>query len=268
MAVAPQNLSAGRLLTRRRVAACLAEAGVQAGDTVCVHTALSRLGYVCGGARAVIEALYDAVGASGTVMMPSYTRDIADPREWQYPPAPHAWLDTLVDETPAYDPKLSPSQNVGAVAELFRTYPGVLRSGHPISSVAAIGPNAERLTANVPLDGRFGPDSPYGRLVRLGGKAVMLGAPYETMSLLHLSQYLVGWSEPVVKSACMMVNGERRWVQFNDVLFPHEWASRCVATMIEQRVARRKPCGNADIVTVNAKDALDFALNWRRQNNC
>lgn len=157
----------GELLTRSRLRSILSAAGVAQGDTICVHSAMRLLGYVCGGARTIIEAALDAVGPSGTVMMPTYTRDTADPREWQYPPAPDGWLDDLLAETPAYDSKLSPTQGVGAVAELFRTYPGVLRSGHPISSVAASGPNAETLTTNVPLHNRFGEDSAYGRLISL-----------------------------------------------------------------------------------------------------
>jgi aminoglycoside 3-N-acetyltransferase len=265
---AQTDLKHTQLLTRSRLKETFDEVGIQAGDIVCVHASMSRLGYVCGGARAIIEALDAAVGPQGTVMMPAYTRDTADPREWRYPPAPDAWLTALLDETPAYDPQLSPPQNVGAVAELFRTYPGVARSGHPISSVAARGPRAEALTAGVPLDNRFGPDSPYGRLVRFDGKVLMLGAPYETMSLLHLSQYLIGWSTPAVKSACMLVDGKRQWVQFRDVLFPHDWAAQCVDDMVRQGIAERKPCGESYVLAVRAKNAVDFSLGWRKQNNC
>lgn len=256
------------LITQSKLQAVVSSVGVRRGDTVCVHTALSRLGYVCGGARAIIEAVRAVIGKEGTIMMPAYTRDTADPREWKNPPAPEDWLNDLLAETPPYDPKLSPTQGVGAVAELFRTYPGILRSGHPISSVAAIGPNAETLTANVPLHNRFGEDSAYGRLVRLEGKVVMLGAPYETMSLLHLSQYRMGWSEPVVKRACMMVDGRRHWVQFNDVRFPHEWAARCVDNMVYEGVACKLPCGESYVLMVPAKDAVEFAIKWRKSNEC
>jgi len=253
------------LVTRSGLAAALAAAGIAPGDVICVHAAMGRLGYVCGGARTVIEALMDAIGAEGTLMMPAYTRDTVDPREWRYPPAPAAWLDALVAETPAYDPVRTPTQSVGAVAELFRSYPGVRRSRHPVSSVAAAGPKADALVADVPLDNRFGEDSPFGRLVRLGGKAVMLGAPYETMSLLHLSQYRVGWSEPETKSACMMVNGERRWVNFSDVRFPHDWARACVDDMLRDGLAVRHTLVETYLLVVDAAAAVDFTVAWRRQ---
>lgn len=35
------------------------------------HTPLKRMGYVCGGAQTVIEALMEVVGENGTIMMPT-----------------------------------------------------------------------------------------------------------------------------------------------------------------------------------------------------
>ena len=39
-----------------------------------VHTSLKRMGYVCGGAQTVIEALMEVVGEDGTIMMPNQSR--------------------------------------------------------------------------------------------------------------------------------------------------------------------------------------------------
>lgn len=36
-----------------------------------VHTPLKRMGYVCGGAQTVIEALMEVVGENETIMMPT-----------------------------------------------------------------------------------------------------------------------------------------------------------------------------------------------------
>ena len=49
----------------------LREVGLEKGDAVMVHTSLKRMGYVCGGAQTVIEALMEVVGENGTIMMPT-----------------------------------------------------------------------------------------------------------------------------------------------------------------------------------------------------
>ena len=57
----------------------LKEVGLKSGDTVMVHTSLGKMGYVCGGAQAVIEALMEVVGDSGTIMMPTQSWKNLDP---------------------------------------------------------------------------------------------------------------------------------------------------------------------------------------------
>ena len=44
-----------------------------------VHTSLAKLGYVCGGAQIVIEALIDVVTEDGTIMMPTQSWKNLDP---------------------------------------------------------------------------------------------------------------------------------------------------------------------------------------------
>lgn len=57
--------------SQRRNRPKLREVGLEKGDAVMVHTSLKRMGYVCGGAQTVIEALMEVVGENGTIMMPT-----------------------------------------------------------------------------------------------------------------------------------------------------------------------------------------------------
>ena len=52
---------------------------VESGDNVIVRTSLKSMGYVCGGAQAVIEALIESVGENGTIMMPTQSWKNLDP---------------------------------------------------------------------------------------------------------------------------------------------------------------------------------------------
>ena len=121
----------------------LKEVGLKSGDTVMVHTSLGKMGYVCGGAQAVIEALMEVVGDSGTIMMPTQSWKNLDPEtgvHWE--PDQKDWQ-LIRDNWPAYDKNLTPTNTMGAVAEMFRQLPGSVRSDHPARSVCAWGRYAE-----------------------------------------------------------------------------------------------------------------------------
>lgn len=60
-----------RVILKEEIVKKLREAGLEKGDAVMVHTSLKRMGYICGGAQTVIEALMEVVGENGTIMMPT-----------------------------------------------------------------------------------------------------------------------------------------------------------------------------------------------------
>ena len=148
-----------------------------------VHCRMSALGHVVGGAESVVRALLDALRPEGTLV--AYTG-------WQ--DAPPDDLDALDEEArraylegqPAYDPRVALSRrDHGRVPEALRTWPGARHSGHPEAGVAAVGLLAEAVTVGHPYVDAYGAGTPYARLVELGGRVVVLGAPLESVTLVH-----------------------------------------------------------------------------------
>ena len=60
-------------VTRAVLRADLRRLGVREGDCVMLHSSLSSLGRVEGGAEAVVEAFLDATGPEGTLITPAFT---------------------------------------------------------------------------------------------------------------------------------------------------------------------------------------------------
>src|SRR4051794_5201595 len=85
----------GPLVTRATLADQLRELGVRPGDILLTHTSLSSLGWVSGGAVAVVQGLLDALGPEGTLVVPTQTGDLSDPAVWRNPPVPGEWWETL-----------------------------------------------------------------------------------------------------------------------------------------------------------------------------
>ena len=207
-----------RPVTAESLRRTLGELGITQGDVLLAHSSLSSLGWVCGGPAAVIEALMLALTADGTLVMPAHSTGLTDPCNWQNPPVPESWWAEIRNSMPAFDAHRTPTRKMGAIAELFRTWPGVLRSGHPTSSFAAWGKHAELVIAEHPLDDPMGERSPLGRLYELDGKVLLLGVGHDKNTSLHLAERKAfGAGQRRIKNGSpMVVQGERRWIEYEE----------------------------------------------------
>jgi len=139
----------------------LKNVGIGHGETLLVHSSMSKIGYLKDGPKTLVDGLLNTIGKTGNLLMPSS-------------PNPSLQLD-YIKSNPVFDVKNSPSK-MGAVTEYFRKLDGTLRSLHPTEPVSAYGPDSFYLT-----EGHFGEltpytsNSPFYRITEKKGKILMIG---------------------------------------------------------------------------------------------
>lgn len=252
--------------TRRSLAADLEAMGLTRGDAVLVHAALRQVGPILGGPDALIDAMLDVVGPEGTLL--AYC-------DWQLDE--EALADSeLREQTPPFDPARSrAARDNGAFPELLRTTPGARRSGNPGASCAALGGRAEWFTADHPLDYGYGPGSPFGRLVEAGGKTLMLGAPLDTMTLLHHAEHLAHFPHKRIKrgEAPLLVDGRIVWRSYEEFETgdppagqPDDYFATIVRAYLATGAGRNGRVGEAASVLVEARPMVAFAVDWMERH--
>lgn len=154
--------------------AALDRIGLCCGDTICCHAALGELGYFEGGPQAIVKTLMDAVGPTGTILMPSF-------------PMLGSSL-SQIESGAVFDVRTTPSK-VGILTEVFRRMPGVLRSLHPTNSIAAWGRKAEYYIAgHQDSPTAYGDETPLGRLSRADDGYLLLFNVHPHSILHHLQE--------------------------------------------------------------------------------
>lgn len=252
-----------QLVTIPTIVNGLAALGVTEGAKLMVHCSMSSFGRVQGGAQTVIEALVSTVGESGTIVVPTLTDGRFDPSQWGNPPVPEHLWDRIRFESPAFHPNKTPTdQTMSAVYELFRTWPGVTRTDHPHSSMAAWGMDRDQLTNMHRLEERFGDSSPLGVLYELDAKVLFLGTNYATNTCFHLAEYRR--PNPPMKDF-LIVKGkgeERKLTTYQDVDTNSSIFEIIGEDFEAEEVIEVGEIGAATCRLFSLRSAVDFAVDW------
>lgn len=257
-----------QIVLKQDIKDALEKVGLKPGQAIMVHTSLSSLGFVCGGAQPVIEALLETVGEDGTIMMPTQSWKNLDPEAGVHWEEPEEWWQIIRDNWPAYDKNITPTNTMGAVAEMFRNWQGTLRSDHPARSVAAWGKKAQYLTENHDLSNIFGEGSPIAKLYELDGYVLLIGVDYDKNTSIHLADVRAEYpSKHMAKeSSAIMENGQRVWKTYETLFVDGEDFIDIGKAFEDAYDVKKVELGNGTLRFMRQRDLVDFAIKWIEGN--
>lgn len=242
-------------LTTADIVKDLQNIGVAKGDTVLVHSSLSRIGKLQDGPKTLVDALFEVVGAEGNVLMPTSPNNV--------------YQLNYIRNTPHFDVKNSPSKT-GKITEYFRTLPDAVRSIHPTEPVSAIGPKARYFT-----EGHFGQltpyneNSPFFKVSKDGGKILYIGV---TLSMagtnLHTLEDAVDFKFPVYYSEIFdfkVIDNQGKEHIVKTKVHDPEWSKKrkcddLIPLFEAKGVLQKVKIGQAQTLLVDAKKFLDVMI--------
>jgi len=230
--------------------------GITNGDTLLVHSSLSKIGYLQEGPKTLIKAILQVIGAEGNLLMPTSPNNV--------------YQLNYIQNTPFFDVLNSPSKT-GAITECFRTYPGVKRSLHPTEPVSAIGPKADYfLNDHFKQLTPYNKNSPFYKVGEQKGKTLYIGVTLDMAgtSLHTLEDEINEFKFPVYypKTFDFKVIDEKGIAhKVQTKVHNPEWSKKrkcddLIPLFEEKGVLKHVKVGQADTLLVDAKGFFDVMV--------
>ncbi len=161
----------------------LKDFGIKNGDTLMIHSSLSKIGYVKNGPKTLLRAILNVIGEEGTLVIPTYTMD-------------STMYKTCINKK--YSFNLKKPTNLGAVPSEILKMKGIYRSIHPTHSVSAIGKHAKCITEEHHIGRKsFGEHSPWAKILELNGKFLGIGISLSPNAQYHYVEDIMDEEFPI-----------------------------------------------------------------------
>ena len=240
----------------------LAALGVEPGMTLMVHSSLSSIGWVTGGAASVVSAMLTTVGAGGTLIMPAATPFCANISDEDQSRERAGRLTEINGNLRVFDIHSTPT-SMGAIAETFRTWPGTLRSNHPVESVCARGVRASALIGAHPLAYSEGPGGPFEKMYQSSAWVLLIGVGFNRCTALHYAESLC--TNRRTKTYWVPVTNckRRQWQKVENVADDNDTHFPIIGReFVAYGPLKMGLIGTAQAVLIPMRELVDFALQY------
>ena len=235
------------MLNKTKLAHSFRALGVEAGDTLLVHSSYKSLGGVDGGPQTVIDAFLEILGEEGTLLMPTFNFDFCKGADW--------------------DVKETPSQ-MGYMTNLARLDPRAKRVFHPIYSFAVIGKYADDF-AKINDKSSYGANSAFAKLRELDGKIMVIGLSYnDSMTFFHHIEEMEGVDYRYLKTFTGQITdweGNTYEDSYQMLVRNLEMGVQTMvdpmgALMEKAGIIKSKKIGEADVKLMKANEVYEFTV--------
>ena len=226
--------------------------GLKKGDIVGVHSSLSSFGHVEGGADTVIDALLEAVGERGNVVMSTHSANLSeDKRTPEMIALGISWLFRILP----YDPSKTPV-TTGIIPETFRKRKGVVRGLHPSLSIAASGPKAKVLSEG------------WHRLCELDGYILLIGVGLDHCTAMHLAEKRVRFPDRILNKIT-----PPKW--FVEKYLEEEWEwdvgpypdfAKLTQPCVERGIMKTVKVGRSTLRLAKLRELIDLYVEYLERN--
>lgn len=249
-----------KTLTQKNISDDLKRLGLERGMAVEVHSSLSSLGRVEGGASTVIAALIEVVGEQGAVVMP------ADRISPLLPLTDAEKAKGIVAKVRPMDENAQGKTGMGVIADTFRAWPHTcLGKGNGVHRVCAWGRDAELHSHG------------YEYLLSIDGWVLLIGVDIHRCSCMHIAEGNVKLPaeiydffrlpDPVQQELDRMYPPDEGWfVIYNNPSAPKAddaW-EKVVMEAERKGMIRRGKIGQAESMLFKAKPVVDIYEDMRR----
>jgi len=256
-------------LNEKDMADAFRKLGISDGETLLVHSALSGLGYLPGGAKTAINALRTAVGENGTILAPAFTR-------------PYIAFEGTLNKNYNYRPYDKRKDGefrdkniyTGALPKAMLKEPDMARSNHSTHEWVAIGANATKLTSGHGfLDAPTGVTSPLKKALDADGSVLFLGCGINSNTFIHYVETLV--NAPYLQSALVSYiddDGAKKVDIIKQHLPGHRsFYSAFDGEFYKEAIKRglhiyEHPFGMATLYRIKLREIYDIAMSMFREN--
>jgi aminoglycoside 3-N-acetyltransferase len=220
------------MLNRHDIADCLRGLGLHEGDIVLLHSSFLSLGPVKNGPDEVIAGFREAIGETGTLLVPAFGK-------------------------------------LGILVEKVKELPGAIISSCPCAAVAAVGPAAAELCADHwQADIAHGENTPYTRLAAKGGYVCLLGCDQDRNTSLHSVEAMLHLPYLRTRTCDNIVTPDGSTVSHSYRFFPgpHRDFIGVDAFLRDCGAMKTATLGKAQVRLIKSQVMLDTLMEYGRHN--